>query len=420
MGTAVDIGIVGIEAIHYYVHDLERSRRFYTEKLDFAEVAKSGERLEREGHQRSFVFEAGRCRIVCSTPIGTGGRAHRYLEKHPDGVGSVVLRVGDADRALSLLEQRGATPVQDVQTFEDAAGSLKTFVIVTPFGDTTFRFVQREGSSTLYPGFEAKPTPAGHRNVFGFTEFDHVTSNFETMAPALLWLEHVLGFERFWGVEFHTDDVAKRAHETGSGLRSVVMWHPPSGVKFANNEPVRPNFKASQINLFHEAHRGDGVQHVALATTDIVSAVRGLRARGVEFMPTPPAYYDALPGRLRAAGIGPIAEAESELRTLEILVDGDGPGRYLLQIFLRDSAGLYGSREAGPFFYEIIERRGDRGFGAGNFRALFESIEREQTTERQQNPEREHGAEPRPIAEREHGAEPQPAAEHEHAGKDAR
>lgn len=379
MGAAgEDIGILGVEAIHYYVRDLERSRRFYTEKLDFAEVGKSGDRLERDGHQRALVFEAGRCRVICSSPLGTGGRAHRYLDKHPDGVGSLILRVTDADRALSILERRGATPVQDVQTFDEAGGRLKTFVIVTPFGDTTFRFVEREGSLSLYPGFERYPDRAGSGNVFGFTEFDHVTSNFETMAPALLWLEHVLGFERFWGVEFHTDDVAKQARGAGSGLRSVVMWHPSSGVKFANNEPARPNFKASQINLFHEAHRGDGVQHVAIATSNIVSAVGGLRARGVEFMPTPPAYYDALPARLRALGIESIAESEADLRALEILVDGDGPGRYLLQIFLRDSAGLYGRPEAGPFFYEIIERRGDRGFGAGNFRALFESIEREQ------------------------------------------
>jgi 4-hydroxyphenylpyruvate dioxygenase len=382
MAAAVDsdIGIVRIEAIHYYVRDLERSRRFYVDKLDFAEVGRSGEKLEHDGRQRSIVFEAGRCRVVCSTPIGGGGRAHRYLEKHPDGVGSVVFEVADAARAFHLLEARGATPVDEVQAFEDEGGRLKTFVIVTPLGDTTFRFVERAGTFALYPGFDAIP-PSSPANALGFTEFDHVTSNFETMAPALLWMEHVLGLERFWGVAFHTDDVSKRGHVPGSGLRSVVMWHPRSGVKFANNEPVRPNFKASQINAFHEAHRGDGVQHVALGVRDIVAAVEGLRARGVEFMPTPGSYYDALPARLEALGVGGLAESADDLRRLEILVDGDGPGRYLLQIFLKDSAGLYASAEAGPFFYEIIQRRGDRGFGAGNFRALFESIEREQAAQ---------------------------------------
>jgi 4-hydroxyphenylpyruvate dioxygenase len=260
------------------------------------------------------------------------------------------------------------------------ADSLKTFVVATPFGDTTFRFVERHGAFLLYPGFELYATPRGGNNAPGFASFDHVTANFETMTPALLWLEHVLGFERFWQVQFHTDDVA-RLDEHGSGLKSVVMWDRPSGVKFANNEPHRPNFKESQINVFHEEHRGDGVQHVALAVSDITHAVRELRARGVEFMPTPRTYYEALPGRLEKLGVGALAEPLDELERLEILVDGDGPGRYLLQIFLKDSAGTHHASEAGPFFYEIIQRRGDEGFGAGNFRALFESIERTQRTE---------------------------------------
>jgi 4-hydroxyphenylpyruvate dioxygenase len=192
-------------------------------------------------------------------------------------------------------------------------------------------------------------------------------------------MEHVLGLERFWEIAFHTDDVARRVDEHGSGLRSVVMWDPRSGVKFANNEPYRPNFTTSQINVFHEEHRGDGVQHVALGVEDIVSAVRGMRARGVPFMPTPAAYYDRLPGRLSSLGVGALQESTEDLKNLEILVDSDGPGRYLLQIFLKDSAAAHASPEAGPFFYEIIQRRGDEGFGAGNFRALFESIERQQS-----------------------------------------
>ncbi len=379
MGSVPTLGIRRIEAIHYYVRNLERSRHFYTDKLDFAEVGRSSEQLVEGGRQRALVFEAGPCRVVCSTPEGVGGRAHRYLQKHPDGVGSIVFEVEDIARAFALLEERGGTAVHDIQTSEGERGTFKTFVITTPFGDTTFRFVARDGDFPLYPGFEVYQTPRGGKNRFGLSSFDHVTSNFETMAPALLWMEHVLGFERFWHVAFHTDDVSRGVDEHGSGLRSVVMWDPAGGVKFANNEPYRPNFKASQINVFHEEHRGDGVQHIAISVTDIVSAVRGLRERGVEFMPTPATYYDALPGRLASQGIGALAEPLEELKRLQILVDGDGPGRYLLQIFLKDSAGLYASPEAGPFFYEIIQRRGDTGFGAGNFRALFESIERDQT-----------------------------------------
>jgi 4-hydroxyphenylpyruvate dioxygenase len=378
MGNTPALGIRRIEAIHYYVRDLERSRRFYTEKLDFAEVARSSEELARRGRQDALVFEAGACRVVCSSPRGEGGRAHRYLQKHPDGVGSIVFEVADIERLFALVEQRGGTPVHDVRTTEGARGRFKTFVLTTPFGDTTFRFVEREGDSPLYPGFDIHAQPRGGANAFGFTGFDHVTSNFETMAPALLWMEHVLGFERFWEIAFHTDDVARRVDEHGSGLRSVVMCDRASGVKFANNEPARPNFTASQINVFHEQHRGDGVQHVAIGVHDIVAAVQGLRARGVPFMPTPAAYYDRLPARLAALGVGALEESIDDLKNLEILVDSEGPGHYLLQIFLKDSAAAHASAEAGPFFYEIIQRRGDDGFGAGNFRALFESIEREQ------------------------------------------
>lgn len=375
MAASAALGIRRLEAIHYYVRDLARSRRFYTEKLGFAEVGESGPELTDAGHQRALVFQSGGCRVVCSTPVGHGGRADRYLAKHPDGIGSLVFQVEDAARAFSFLEERGGTPIQDLEISAGPEGHFKTFVIATPFGDTTFRFVERSTPHGLYPGFQTRDAGLPE-NGLGFLDFDHVTSNFQTMAPALLWLEHVLGFERFWHVEFHTDDV--RVDEHGSGLRSVVMHDPASGVKFANNEPYRPNFKASQINVFHEEHRGDGVQHVALAVSDITRAVRVLRERGVEFMKTPATYYRALPGRLRALNITDLDAHLPELEELEILVDGDGTGRYLLQIFLKDSAGLYGNPDAGPFFYEIIERRGDHGFGAGNFRALFESIERAQ------------------------------------------
>jgi 4-hydroxyphenylpyruvate dioxygenase len=380
------LGVLGIEALHYYVRDLERSRRFYLEKLDFAEVAASGPELEREGRQRSALFQAGAVRILCSQPAGEGGRAWRWLRKHPDGVGTVVFQVESAERCFRLLEERGATPITDVVEHRDDGGTLRTFSITTPLGDTTFRFVERRGALAPYPGMIRHAAPRGGANAFGFEAIDHLTSNFQTMKPALLWMEHVLGFEEFWEVQFHTKDAAaaRRAAleaQRGSGLRSVVMRDPQSGVKFANNEPWRPAFKSSQINVFNEDHRGDGVQHAALAVKDIVAAVRAMRARGVEFLPTPAAYYDALPERLRASGIGSIDEDVAAVRELGVLVDGASPGAYLLQIFLRDSAGLYGEPEAGPFFFEIIQRKGDQGFGAGNFRALFESIEREQVKE---------------------------------------
>ena len=379
MAALDSLGILGLEGVHYYVRDLERSARFYVERMDFAEVAESGVTLSEGGRQRSRVFRAGEYVVVCSTPAGEGGRADRFLNKHPDGVGTLAFRVEDAERVFTLLDGRGATPISDVETFRDDGGTLKTFSITTPFGDTTFRFVERRGYRGFFPGFSDVERVQSGKNSCSVTAVDHITSNFQTMSPALLWMEHVLGFERYWDVEFHTRDVGRVKLRDGSGLRSVVMWDKRSGLKFANNEPYRPNFKASQINLFNEDHRGDGVQHIALQVTDIVSAVRRLRTRGVEFMRTPPNYYDALPDRLRSLNVDFIDEDIDTLRELELLVDGHGLKSYLLQIFLKDSAGMYGSREAGPFFYELIQRKGDSGFGAGNFRALFESIEREQS-----------------------------------------
>lgn len=372
------LGIKKLVGLHYYVRDLERSRRFYVDYAGFSEIGRSSAELEQSGRQRSLVFSAGDIAITCSTPVGEGGRAYRYLVKHPDGIGTIAFEVDDVQRAFAVLEESGGTPISDVQHYEDDAGTIDTFSITTPFGDTTFRFIERHGTRSLFPGMHPYAEPKGERNDAGFVAVDHVTSNFQTMKPALLWLEHVMGFEPLWEVEFHTRDVAKYELRDGSGLRSKVMWDPVSGIKFANNEPYRPSFKQSQINVFHEEHRGDGVQHAALSVRNIIAAVRALKARGVQFMPTPNTYYDALPARLEALGIGAIDDDIRVLQELGILVDGSGPNRYLLQIFLKDSAGLYGSPEAGPFFFEIIERRGDQGFGAGNFRALFESIEREQ------------------------------------------
>jgi 4-hydroxyphenylpyruvate dioxygenase len=392
------LGLMRLLGLHYYVRDLERSRRFYTELLDFAEIGASSPELTAAGRQRSLVFEASGCAIVCSEPQGQGGRAARYLSRHPDGVGTLAFEVESIEHTFSEIDRRGGNPISEIQTTRAGAGWLKSFSITTPFGDTTFRFMERRDFPALFPGLLSYAVPRGGQNRFRISGIDHVTSNFQTMSPALLWLEHVMGFESFWEVQFHTRDVpgsaaSPRANESshGSGLRSRVMWDPGTGIKFANNEPYRPAFKNSQINIFHEDNRGDGVQHVALATADILAAVRGLRERGVEFMNTPHAYYELLPERLRREGVERIAEDIDELEQLGILVDGQAKGSYLLQIFLKDSAGLYGSADAGPFFFELISRKGDRGFGAGNFRALFESIEREQG--------RVPGSEPTPAKE---------------------
>src|SRR5437763_2723752 len=198
MGQRAPLGIKRIEALHYYVRDLERTRRFLVDKLDFVELGASGPELEREGRQRSAAFRAGDALYVIHEPVGEGGRAWRYLRKHPEGVGTVVLEVEEIDRTFRLLDERGGTLITDVQRFSDEGGTLAMFSITTPFGDTTFRFVERRGYSRLFPVFvpneaagpTGAPAPTAAGNRFGFERIDHLTANFQTMKPALLWMEH--------------------------------------------------------------------------------------------------------------------------------------------------------------------------------------------------------------------------------------
>jgi len=363
--------------LHYYVRNLEQMRRFYVDRMGFAEIGRSSKELEIAGGQRSYVFQAGDAYITCSMPLAGHGRAARYLSRHPDGVGAVAFEVKDIGRVFRELEKNGATPISEPCTFRDARGSIETFSITTPLADTNFRFIERSGYDGVFPGMERYDIPRGATNELGLVQVDHLTANLRTMKPMLLWLEHVLGFKPFWDVQFHTADLGAVA-AGGSGLRSQVMVEPNSGIKLANNEPLRPSFASSQINAFCEQNGGDGFQHAALSVRDIVSTVRGLRARGVELMPAPRDYYRRLPEHLARLGIERIDEDLDVLEELGILVDGSRADAYLLQIFLRDSAGLFGNAHAGPFFFEIIQRKGDAGFGAGNFRALFDSVEAQQ------------------------------------------
>ena len=369
----MSIKIQRLAGFEHYVRDLEATRRFYIERMGLTEVGRSVDtQAQMRGHE-SRVFRAGNTSVVCSSPRNAASAASRYLARHPDGIGSVIFEVADIRRAFARLEHNGATPTGEIDLQKDAHGSIESFAITTPFGDTLFRFIERRGYRGPLPGTEAYE-PSG-LDELGLVDVDHITANFRTMKPALLWLEHVLEFRPFWGVQFHTAGVGP---ELGTGLRSQVLWDPPSGIKIASNEPLRPGFERSQVNVFCEDNRGDGIQHVALGVRDIVHAVRTLRGRGVELMPAPAGYYRRLAQRLQRLGIDSIDESPQLLEELGILVDGSGPGAYLLQIFLQSSAHRLGKADAGPFFLELIQRRGDAGFGAGNFRALFDSVERQQ------------------------------------------
>ncbi|MEO8877185.1 MAG: VOC family protein [Polyangiaceae bacterium] len=372
------LGILGYDSYHFVVDNLDRSRRFYTEILDFKEVARAGEDLVARSGQQSVVFGAGDVRVCVSTPLAQKSKAARYLKRHPAGVMSLAFRVENLAHTAKFLEERGGTLLSEPFEGKDEKGSYKSIEIATPLGDVAFRFVERNDFAAFAPGFvdvgegnKSKP-----KNRFGIETVDHVTCNGLTMQPIVQWYEKVLGFVPFWEISFHTHDVAAE-RVSGSGLRSIVMWDPKSGVKFATNEPLRPFFRDSQITKFVEDNHGNGVQHIALAVDNILTSVETLRSRGVEFMKTHPAYYKDLPARLAKLGITNVVQELKELERLEIEIDGAND-KYMLQIFMREAAGMYDEPNAGPFFYEVIQRAGDNGFGYGNFRALFESIERAQ------------------------------------------
>jgi 4-hydroxyphenylpyruvate dioxygenase len=367
------VPILRLLGFEYFVRDLERICDCYGRQLGFSEAGRRRLDHERDTGQRSRLFRAGDTFITCSAPLNDDSRAGRYLSRHPDGIGALLFEVADAREALTALEREGATPTSGVRTFADDGGASAAFSITTPLGDVQFDFIERRGSPRSLLGVELYDIQRAPPDEPGFGRIDHVTANFRTMKPALLWLEHVMGWRPFWGVEFHT---SSHEHETlaGSGLRSQVMWDPATGIKLACNEPLRPSFEKSQISLFCDDNRGDGIQHVALAVHDILHTVRGLRARGVVPMPAPALYHQRLPEHLRRLGIEGIDEELGTLEELGILVDGSGRDAYMLQVFLEEAARTFGDREAGPFFFELIERKGDTGFGAGNFRALFDSV----------------------------------------------
>jgi len=377
--ATASIGLQRLAALHIFTRDLRRARDHFVDTLDFAETAASTPALEEEHGVRAAALEAGAVRLVLLQPIAPAGELHRWLDHHPDGVGRVVFEVADVDRAFAALIARGATPVGDIEARAIGGATARWFDITTPIGDTLFRFVAGPELPSATAALAPLAEPRGPRNRFRFGQVDHITLNFLTLKPALLWMEHVLGLEPYWDIRFHTggDGEAAAEAERGSGLRSVVMWDPVSGVKIANNEPARPRFRDSQIYLFCEDNHGAGVQHVALTVPDIVATVANMRCAGVKFVPSPSRYYDLLPQHLVRLGVDHIDEELGALRELGILVDGRSPREYLLQVFMREAAALFGDRQAGPLFFEIIQRKGDRGFGAGNFRALFESIEQQ-------------------------------------------
>jgi 4-hydroxyphenylpyruvate dioxygenase len=378
MAASEALGIKRVHSLHFASMNSERSRRYYTEKMGWNLMAVSGPDLEEQTGQTSMVFGSGDIRWVVSTPLDDSCRAARFLKRHPAGVMSIAFEVEDIEQTWAFLESRGGTPIHQIQTTTNCqAGYFKHFSITTPLGDLTFRFIETSGWTGFAPGFigPQMALPATETS-YQFKKIDHITCNAITMAPVLLWFEHVLGMEECWGIAFHTHDI-EGVRGPGSGLKSVVMWDPASGIKFPINEPMEPFFKEGQINQFVEDNHGAGVQHLAFEVDNIIRATGTLKKRGVSFLETPDVYYAPAARRLRDVGVD-VAEIKHDLEELKrfgLLIDGSPDNRYMLQVFFKDAATCHDDEGAGPFFFEIIERQGDEGFGGGNFRALFEAIE---------------------------------------------
>jgi 4-hydroxyphenylpyruvate dioxygenase len=352
--------INAVDHIEFWVGNAKQAV-FYWKYWGFTPVAYSG--LE-TGNRRyaSWVVEQSKIRLVLSTPYSPHDEMAAHHLLHGDGVKVIAMEVDDVEAAFRETTARGAKGVQPPSEAKDDAGLVRTAAI-QGYGQTLFKFVERaDYSGAFVPGYKALPedTRSAVKPV-GLAAIDHIVGNVELgkMNYWVNWFHKTMGFRQI----VHYDD--KVIHTEYSALMSKVMGNGNGRIKFPINEPAEGK-KKSQIEEYLDYYVGPGVQHIALITGDIVGTVRELRERGLEFLRVPQAYYDALPAR-----IGEIKEKYEDIADLGILADRDDEG-YLLQIFSRPI------QDRPTMFLEVIQRRGARGFGVGNFKALFESIEIEQ------------------------------------------
>ncbi len=350
--------IEGWDHIEFYVGNARQAAHFYRTCFGFDIIAYSG--LETGNRQTaSYVLSQGNIRFVLTSALGPDHEINRFCQLHGDGVRTIALRVPDVESAIRETKRRGATVVRPPTSAQDEFGTVKTAAIRT-YGDVQHVFVERGGyNGPFMPGY--RPFTAPKARSAGLAHIDHVVGNVElgAMNHWVRFYADVMGFSQL----AHFDD--KDISTEYSALMSKVMQNGTGKVKFPINEPAEGRRK-SQIEEYLDFNFGPGVQHVAMGTADILQTVRMLRENGMQFLRVPDTYYEALPER-----VGKIAEDYDTIRDLGILVDRDDEG-YLLQIFSQPV------QDRPTLFFEVIERHGSRGFGKGNFKALFVSIEEEQ------------------------------------------
>jgi 4-hydroxyphenylpyruvate dioxygenase len=351
--------INGTDYIEFWVGNARQASHYYRTAFGYRLTGYRGPETGTRD-RASYLLEQGKIRLVLTSALGPEGPIAEHVGRHGDGVKDLALWVDDARDAWQLATERGAKSVREPEVLKDEHGEIVIAAIHT-YGDTIHSLVERRNyKGTFMPGF--RPLQPHYQPAeIGLLYVDHCVGNVElgAMNKWVKFYEDVMGFRNL--ISFDDKDISTEY----SSLMSKVVTNGNERIKFPINEPAQGR-KKSQIDEYLEFYRGPGVQHMALATNDIIHTVTALRDRGVDFLTIPTTYYGELQGR-----VGKIDEPVEVLADLGILVDRD-PDGYLLQIFTKPV------QDRPTVFYEIIQRKGARSFGKGNFKALFEAIEREQ------------------------------------------
>ena len=356
--------LLGTDYIEFYVGNAKQAAHFYKTAFGFQSLAYRG--LETGSKESvSYVVKQGKIKLVLTTALNSQSSIGEHVKKHGDGVKIIALWVEDSKKSYDETIKRGAKSYLTPTTEKDEFGKIMKSGIYT-YGETVHLFIERKNySGEFLPGFRKWESRYNPPSV-GLKYIDHMVGNvgWGEMNTWVKWYEEVMGFVNFLSF----DD--KQIHTDYSALMSKVMSNGNGRIKFPLNEPAKGK-KRSQIEEYLDFYESPGVQHIAIATDNIIETVKKLKSRGVDFLSAPPVeYYKEIPKRL-GSHMKMMKEDISELQELAILVDADEEG-YLLQIFTKPM------EDRPTLFFEIIQRMGARGFGAGNFKALFESIEREQ------------------------------------------
>lgn len=359
-----DFPLRRIDHVRFFVGNARQSAFFYRNAFGFDVIAYAG--LEtKERHEAGYVLRQGEITFVLTSPLSKEHPESQRLIAHGDGVMDIAMEVPDVTAAFEAAVARGAVPVQKPAAREDEFGVFES-ASIRAYGDTTHSFVNRDRYRGVFaPGFKPldpeRYSPGTARPV-GLAAIDHIVGNVEEgkMNEWVEFYRRILGFNQL--VSFDDKDISTEY----SALMSKVVQNGTGRIKFPINEPAQGK-RRSQIDEYLQYYGGPGVQHIALMTGDIVKTVKAMRDNDVSFLRVPRTYYDNLLDR-----VGPIREDLKELADLGILVDKDDEG-YMLQIFTKPVA------DRPTLFFEVIQRRGSKSFGKGNFKALFEAIEREQS-----------------------------------------